>query len=229
MTDDSLTLFTAEARAASGGLTPEEQAFVLALLADPEMSVGNAAKACGLDPSIGHRWLRKVGVRAYLAAQLVDRRQRHADIRDGVVQALWALATYDIKDAIEEGEPYEAQTEPASLEDAIAVMAGGRLKPPHKLPDTLRAAVTRVKWGKHGWEYQFTDRSTILLALLRHFGELDKGKVGQQSTPAHGGPGSGAIDAEGESTDADAAGVQFVVYANENDPPTLGHKKEPVP
>lgn len=167
MTDDSLALAEVEA-----GITAEERRFVDAILADQEMNVSAGARAAGVDPATGFRWLKKGPVRAYMSRALAERRERYKDIRDGVIQALWQLATYDIAEAVDEDESFLDRL-PETLDDALAFIAGGRLKPPHKLPPTLRAAVKSVKFGKFGWEYTFADRAQILLALAKHFGDID--------------------------------------------------------
>lgn len=170
MTDDSLALAQAQQ-----GVTAEERALVDGMAGDHEMRVSVGEKAAGLEAGVGQRLLKKVSVRRYLAAVLADRRERHAEIRDGVIHALWALATYDIADAVDDSE-IDLDRMPENLDEAMQALAGGRLKPPHKLPPALRAAVKGVKMGRNGWEYVFVDRAQILLALMKHFGEAAANK-----------------------------------------------------
>lgn len=169
--NDSLTLSAAESE-----ITAEQRRALDAILADDELRPSAGATAINRPVSVIKRWLQTQSVRNYLGAALAERRARHADVRDRVIQALYGLATYDIADAIDTSPP---PVGPADLDDdlhlALSKMSsGGRLRPPHELPPALRAAVKKVKHTRWGWEYEFVDRSAILLALLRHFGDIDK-------------------------------------------------------
>ncbi len=172
MSDDSLALI--QAREA---IEPHERVLIDAMCVDEEMRVSEGERVAGLDQGVGYRLLKKDSVRKYLSLTLADRRERHREIRDKVIQTLWALACYDIADAIEPEEDFDRY--PESLDGALGMLAGGRLKPPHKLPPTLRAAIKSVKHGKHGWEYTFVDRTQILLALMDHFGDSDAARANE--------------------------------------------------
>jgi hypothetical protein len=156
--DDSLALVEAN-------LTVEEAAFVRYLVKDPELNLSDAARAAGYTGKHPHdfaaRMLKSNSVAKAVALIHADRRTRHKDIRDGVIQALWQLATWDIKDLCDDG--------------------GGFL-PPSELPDALRAAGKGVKMGKYGLEYTFVDRAQILALLLKHFGEVDRKEESKAET-----------------------------------------------
>lgn len=145
-------------------LEPAEKAFVDFLVQDEEFNISRAAKAAGFEgASAGDRLLKKQTVQRYLVAIQADRRERHRDIRDQVIQALWQLASgWDMGAMVDER---------------------GEVMPPDRLPPALRAAVKGAKVGKHGWEYLFVDRAMILQILLRHFGESD-GHVGLADMPS---------------------------------------------
>lgn len=146
-------------------LEPAEKAFVDILVQDEQFNIARAAKEAGFEgASAGDRLLKKQAVQRYLVAIQADRRERHRDIRDQVIQALWQLASgWDVGAVVDEkGEPL----------------------PPDKLPPALRAAVKGAKMGRNGWEYIFVDRATILALLLRHFGETDGSQLGYSDAPA---------------------------------------------
>ena len=156
--DDSLALI-------NSSLTVEEAAFVRHLVTDPELNMSEAARHAGYKGADPHafaaRMMKSANVAKAIALIHADRRTRHRDIRDGVIQALWQLATWDIKDVVDES---------------------GNFLGPHELPDSLRAAVKGVKMGKFGLEYVFVDRAQILALLLRHFGEVDKVEDSKKET-----------------------------------------------
>lgn len=164
---------------AATGLTKDEKAFVDHLVADPDFSLAEAARSIGLTvkPSdAGLRLLKKQAVVKYLAALQADRRERHADIRDMCIQALWQLAAgWDVGDLIAEIEVTDPETNQISRKRVVLA--------PDQLPSALRAAVKGVKRTKDGWEYTFCDKSAILALLLKHFGEADKA-----ANPATDGP-----------------------------------------
>lgn len=166
---DALALLSAQ-------LTPQERAFADAFVADPQMSLAGAVRAAGYPvpdsraSSYGESLMKRAPVQKYIAWIHAERRDRHRDIRDGCLQALWGLASgWDIKDLIgsvsvivedEEGNK-------RSVEERNCL-------PPDELPPLLRAAVKEVSFNKGRWSYKFVDKSQILMLLLKHFGELDK-------------------------------------------------------
>lgn len=135
--------------------------FVEALLADPDLDLHRTCKAIGISFELGRRWLQNDRVRDCLGQLVRQRAARHADIRDGVIVALWAIATAD---------PRKAWTK------------NGTQLQPHELPDELAAALISAKpvMSKDGptglWTYTFSDKSKILLDLLRHFGDIAAGR-----------------------------------------------------
>lgn len=146
-------------------LEPAERTFIDILVQDEEFNIQRAARQAGFEgANAGDRLLRKQAVQRYLVAIQADRRERHRDIRDQVIQALWQLAAgWDVGSLVDDtGEPL----------------------PPHKLPAALRAAIKGAKVGKNGWEYLFVDRAAILTILLRHFGETD-GHSGLSDMPSN--------------------------------------------
>jgi Terminase small subunit len=135
-------------------IEPEEKTFVDILVQDPEFNISAAAKAAGYEgDKAGDRLLKKQAVVRYLAAIQADRRERHRDIRDQCIQALWQLAS--------------------GWDMAAVSNSKGEAIPPNELPASLRAAIKAAKIGKFGWEYMFVDRAQILTILLRHFGEVE--------------------------------------------------------
>lgn len=146
-------------------MTVQEAAFVKHLVQDPDLNMSAAARAAGYDgnnPSdFALRMLKSANVAKAMALIHADRRTRHKDIRDGVIQALWQLATWDIKDICD---------------------SDGVFLAPHELPDNLRAAVKGVKQGKFGLEYTFVDRAQILALLLKHFGDDEKKQEQKKDT-----------------------------------------------
>jgi hypothetical protein len=168
---------------AATGLTKEEKTFVDALVADPDFNVSEAARSIGLTVKPGDaglRMLKKAAVVKYLAALQADRRERHADIRDQVIQALWGLAAgWDVADLIGEIERIDPET--GQIQQIRGLLA------PDRLPPALRAAIKGVKRNKDGgWEYTFVDRSAILALLLKHFGEADKASNAAGDGPKEG-------------------------------------------
>jgi len=128
-------------------------AFLTALMADPEMSVANAAAAVGLEHSAGVRLMRKDSTRRALGELLRERKERHEDVRSSVVLMLWRMACADPRRAwSDEGEQLA----------------------PHELPDELAAVLESVKPIVHegvtvAWSYTFAKRTSILDMLLKHF------------------------------------------------------------
>lgn len=128
-------------------------AFLHALLADPELSVSNAARAVGLEPAAGARLMRKANVRAVLGQLLAERKARHEDVRSSVVLMLWKMACADPRRAWDEQ---------------------GQQLAPHELPDELAAVLESVKPIVHegvtvAWSYTFAKRTAVLDMLLKHF------------------------------------------------------------
>jgi hypothetical protein len=146
-------------------LEPAEKAFVDILVRDEQFNIQRAAREAGFEgANAGDRLLKKQAVQRYLCLIQADRRERHRDIRDQVIQALWQLAAgWDVG---------------AMVDDA------GQPLPPDRLPPALRAAVKGAKIGREGWEYTFVDRAAILTILLRHFGETD-GHSGLSDMPSN--------------------------------------------
>lgn len=164
---------------AAASLTAQERRFVEALTADPEWNLSAAARTAGYgDPKAADRIMRSQAVVRYIAAIQADQRTRLRDIRDQVIQSLWQLAAgWDIAGLVEEVE----EVDPDTGETRTATVT----IPPNRLPPGLRAAVKSVKRDKHGfYEYTFCDRATILGLLLKHFGEVDKARLGANDAPA---------------------------------------------
>lgn len=165
---------------ASTDLSPQEKAFVDHLAADPDFSVADAARSVGYvtkPGEAGARMLKKQAVIRYLAAIQSERRERHIDIRDQCIQALWQLAAgWDVKDLMGD----VARKDP---ETGAWIESHGML-PPDKLPAPLRAAIKGVKRSRDGsWEYTFVDKAQILTLLLRHFGDEDRARGKTPETP----------------------------------------------
>ena len=159
-------------------LEPAEKAFVDFLVQDEEFNIARAARAAGFEgANAGDRLLRKQAVQRYLVAIQADRRERHREIRDQVIQALWQLASgWDVAALVGDVQVYDPITnETTTRREAL---------PPDRLPPALRAAIKGAKVGKNGWEYIFVDRAAILTILLRHFGESD-GHTGLSDMPSN--------------------------------------------
>lgn len=140
---------------------PEDQfRFVEALLADPDMSIAGAERTCGLKPGTGARWLKDARVRECLGQLVRDRAQRHADIRDQVIIALWAMAGADPRKAWRNGVQL----------------------PPDELPDELAAILVSAEpifsagMPTGCYRYKFSSKQDLLLSLLKHFGDIAAGR-----------------------------------------------------
>lgn len=165
--DDALALVTAQ-------LSPQEKVFVDTFTADVNQSLSNAVRAAGFavtaknQSEFGARLLKKASVQRYLAHVYAERRERHRDIRDGCLQALWQLAAgWDVKDIMGQVSRVDPETKEKITERGFL--------PPDELPAPLRAAIKSVKFTqKSGYEYQFVDKAQILLLLLKHFGDSDR-------------------------------------------------------
>jgi hypothetical protein len=162
---DDLAIITAD-------LKPQERAFCDHFLSDPNMSIAAAVRAAGYSVSdrgaaaFGEGILKNRPVQRYIAWVHAERRDRHRDIRDGCLQALWQLAAgWDIKDLI--GQLTTKDSEYGEIQERGVL-------PPDELPAPLRAAIKSVNFAKGRWSYTFVDKSQILMLLLKHFGELDK-------------------------------------------------------
>lgn len=180
MSDDTLSFLRGT------GVAEQHYRFVEALLADPELSVPRAEAAVGMKAGAGKRALLRADVRRLLASLISDRRSRQEEIRDQTIQMLAQIATWDPADLVDEASPFE-------------------LKPLTQLPPAVRAAIVGVKMSPDGRiEYKLTDRTKVLTALLKHFGDL-------------GGPGGalpdGVLDVPGESS-----GAQIIFHAVEKVP-----------
>lgn len=163
--NDALALLTAQ-------LQPQERAFVEHFVSSEQPSIAESVRAAGyaIDPkratSFGENLLRKAPVQRLIALIHAERRERHRDIRDGCLQALWQLAAgWDLKDLI--GSITTVN------EDGEEVLERGMLAP-DQLPAALRAAVKEVSFSKGRWSYKLVDKASILMLLLKHFGELDR-------------------------------------------------------
>jgi hypothetical protein len=166
----------------AAGLKPQEKAFADHWVSDPKMSIAGAVRAAGYAVSdksanhIGEGILRQDSVQRYIAAIFAERRERHRDIRDGCLQALWQLACgWDIKDLIGTFK----------IEEEGVIRETKGCLPPDELPAPLRAAIKSVTFQRGRWSYTFVDKSQILMLILRHFGELDKlaGPAPIEATP----------------------------------------------
>ncbi len=96
--------------------------------------------------------------RALGIGMLTEKRERFKEIRDGVVQALWQLASYDVADLVDETGRMHADL--------------------RKIPPQLRCAIKGYKMGRYGAEYTFVDRAAILTTLANIFakaGDADTG------------------------------------------------------
>jgi hypothetical protein len=131
-----------------------EQKVVNAFITDPELSPRNVAISLDLPISAVLEVLKRSEVRKAVGLGfLTEQKDRYQQVRDGVVLALWQMATHDIKDMFNEsGAPLHVKDMPAQL----------------------RASIKGYKMGKYGPEFQFTDKAQIMLALLAHFGKIDK-------------------------------------------------------
>lgn len=163
-------------------LEPQEKAFADHWVSDPKMNMAAAVRAAGFAVSdkaasnVGEAILRKEPVQRYIAAIFAERRERHRDIRDGCLQALWQLACgWDIKDLIGTFE----------IEEEGVIRETKGCLPPDELPAPLRAAIKSVTFQKGRWSYTFCDKAQILMLILKHFGELDKlaGPAPIEATP----------------------------------------------
>lgn len=146
--DDSLALLEAE-------LSGEELKFVHHLVMSESWNMSDAARAAGFEGSkpaeFAVRLMQREPVRRAIQLIQADRRTRYRDVRDGAIQALWLMATHDIKD----------------------LARAGQLLPPDELPAGIRCAIKGVKYGKQGWEYQLVDRVAVLSLLMKHFEQTD--------------------------------------------------------
>ena len=167
--NDALALLSAH-------LSPQEKVFCDTFVSDPSLSIAGAVRAAGFAvtdsraTAFGESLLKKQAVQRYLAYIHAERLERHRDIRDGCLQALWVLASaWDIKDLIGHTTVIVEDEEG----NKRTIDEKGCL-PPDELPPSLRAAVKEVSFNKGRWSYKFVDKTQILMLLLKHFGDLDK-------------------------------------------------------
>ncbi len=128
-------------------LSAQEKQLVEAFVASPNLSLKEAAEKCGLDQKSAKLVLARENVRRSVGlALLSERKERLAEIRDHVVNALWQVTHFDPKDLFDDQ---------------------GRIKPVKDMPPNARAAIKGVKHGKYGLELVLVDRTTIQLELVK--------------------------------------------------------------
>lgn len=160
--DDSLAI-------ALVALNPQEKAFIQALADQPELRIDLAEESAGLKRQQGATILKRPHVREAFRAIFATRRERYADIRGHVIQALYALAFEgDIGCIQREREREREYDDEGKLVPASATLG------PAELPKEIRACIKKVKFYNGNWDYEFIDRGDILLNLLKHFGDVDK-------------------------------------------------------
>lgn len=147
---------------ASRSLSEDQQRFCDELLHDHQFDFRAAGNRAGVSLETARLWLMQDrNVRGFISAALTERAERHADVRDRVIHALWSLASYDPRKAFRS--------------DGVQLQ-------PHELPDSLAAALTSCEPVMHNgeatgyWKYRFSDRTAVLIALLKHFGDIAGGR-----------------------------------------------------
>lgn len=130
-------------------LAAQEWDFLVAFAAAPEDLQGAAANA-GLTPSEASALLKSARGRECISALLSTRDARNAQIRDGIISALYSMGNWDPADAFDEN---------------------GHLVHPSKLPDRLRVAVTSFTYNPAtgAIEYKFESRLKALALLQQWF------------------------------------------------------------
>lgn len=153
-------------------LSPKQQRFVDALLADPEMHIGRAAEAAGYkNPDVlGSRVRKLAHVAAAIDAAMKSRRERVEVKQDEVLRALLRLMNVDLRKAYDaEGRPLPVH----QLPDDVALALAG--------VETFHEYVAGVPVGEVR-KLKLGDRARAVDLAMKHLGLFKDTKVKHEGT-----------------------------------------------